>query len=144
MLATQLGPCRPAPTPARCQPSHGGQGVLAKPPVSRGGAGRHAPVAHAKPRGDCTCRRTIAQQGVASRTGGCWDCGREVWVQSPHAAGSKHIAALLPQTKTEAFCWQCPEGRKQNLPSVWLKIISKGLLVYSLGQGVFQTLTVTS
>lgn len=38
-------------------------------------------------------------------------CGSEVWVQSPHAEGSK---ALLPQTKTEAFCWQDPEGRKQS------------------------------
>ena len=63
------------------------------------------------------------------------DCGREVWVQSPHAAGSKRIAVCLPQTKTEAFCWQDPEGKKQNLPSVWLKITSKGLVGVFSGSG---------
>lgn len=63
------------------------------------------------------------------------DCGREVWVQSPHVAGSKCIAAFLLQTKTEAFCWQDPEGKKQNLPSVWLKITSKGLVSVFSGSG---------
>lgn len=136
MLAAQLGPCRPAPTPARCRPSHGGQGVLAKPPVSRGGAGGHAPVAHAKPSGgDCTCKRTIAQQGVASHTGGCWGLWQGGLGSEPHAAGSKRIAAFLPQTKTEAFCWQDPEGKKQNLPSVWLKITCKGLVSVFSGSG---------
>lgn len=34
-----------------------------------------------------------------------------------------------PKTKTEAVCRQHPEGRKQNLPSVCLKITSKDELV---------------
>lgn len=51
MLGTQPGPCRLAPTPTRCWPSHGGQGVLAKPLVSRGGTARRNPVAHVEPCG---------------------------------------------------------------------------------------------
>lgn len=83
----------------------------------------------------CTCRRTIAQHGVASRTGGCRCCLGGVRPEF-RAGGLQGLSAQLLLLRQKQFVGSIQKGRKQNLPSVWLKIISKNQLVYSWGQGV--------
>lgn len=103
MLATQLGPCRLPPSPARCWPTHGGQGVLAKPPVSRGGAGVHAPVAHVEPSG----RLHLQEDNCPARGGQPhWRLlGSPGWLC---IVGSERKGCSSPKTKTETFYWQHP------------------------------------